>query len=389
MEKRLENNSHTKLYFGTWNRKSPFFKSTQKYGAKAYDIYCHMYLPIYYDDPIKEYLALINDVTLWDVSVERIVEITGPDASEFTNSLTCRDLSKCAVGQGKYMLVTSPNGGIVNDPVLLRLGENQWWMALANNDAGLYALGAAINSGLKVKVIEPEVYPLQVQGPKSLKVMKLLFGDKILQVRYYWTLETDLDGIPVVISRTGWTGEMGYEIYLRDPSRGNELWERIMEAGKPYNIRPIAPCEARKIEAGIMNHGQSMNIENNPYEITGFERLVEDQSTDYIGKDALKKIKEEGVKKRLVGIKVELERTALWMEDAWPVIKEGKQIGKITDLAWSPRLKQNIGYVWVPTSFSEPGVELEIQSTDGKLKGVVTKIPFIDPEKKVPSQNII
>ena len=389
MEKRLENNSHTKLYFGTWNRKSPFFKSTQKYGAKAYDIYCHMYLPIYYDDPIKEYWALINDVTLWDVSVERIVEITGPDASEFTNSLTCRDLSKCAVGQGKYMLVTSPNGGIVNDPVLLRLGENQWWMALANNDAGLYALGAAINSGLKVKVIEPEVYPLQVQGPKSLKVMKLLFGDKILQVRYYWTLETDLDGIPVVISRTGWTGEMGYEIYLRDPSRGNELWERIMEAGKPYNIRPIAPCEARKIEAGIMNHGQSMNIENNPYEIMGFERLVEDQSSDYIGKKALEKIKEGGVKKRLVGIKVELERTALSMEDAWPVYKEGKQIGKITDLAWSPRLKQNIGYVWVPTSFSEPGVELEIQSTDGKLKGVVTKIPFIDPEKKVPSQNII
>jgi aminomethyltransferase len=182
---------------------------------------------------------------------------------------------------------------------------------------------------------------------------------------------------------------MGYEIYLRDPSRGNELWERIMEAGKPYNIRPIAPCEARKIEAGIMNHGQSMNIENNPYEIMGFERLVEDQSSDYIGKKALEKIKEEGVKKRLVGIKVELERTALWMEDAWPVYKEGKQIGKITDLAWSPRLKQNIGYVWVPTSFSEPGVELEIQSTDGKLKGVVTKIPFIDPEKKVPSQNII
>ena len=133
MEKRLENNSYTKLYFGTWNRKSPFFQSTQKYGAKAYDIYCHMYLPIYYDDPVKEYWALVNDVTLWDVSVERIVEITGPDASEFTNYLTCRDLTKCAVGQGKYMLVTAPDGGIVNDPVLMRIGENQWWMALANN----------------------------------------------------------------------------------------------------------------------------------------------------------------------------------------------------------------------------------------------------------------
>ena len=389
METRLENNKYTKLYFGTWNRKSPFFKSTQKYGAKAYDIYCHMYLPIYYDDPVKEYWALVNDVTLWDVSVERIVEITGTDASTFTNSLTCRDLTKCAVGQGKYMLVTAPNGGIVNDPVLLRIGENQWWMALANNDAGLYALGAAINSGLKVNVREPEVYPVQLQGPKSINVMQTLFGEKILKVRYYWTLETNLDGIPVVISRTGWTGEMGYEIYLRDPSRGNELWERIMEAGKKYNIRPIAPCEPRKIEAGIMNHGQSMNLENNPYEIMGLERLVEDQNSDYIGKEALAKIKQEGVKKRLVGIKVELERTALWMEDAWPVYKDGKQVGKITDLAWSPRLKQNIGYVWVPTDLSQSGVKLEIQSPDGKLEGLTSNIPFIDPQKKVPAQQLV
>ena len=323
-----------------------------------------------------------------DVSVERIVEISGPDASEFTNTLTCRDLTKCAVGQGKYMLITSPDGGIVNDPVLLRIGENQWWMALANNDAGLYALGVAINSGLRVKVTEPEVYPVQVQGPKSINVMQKLFGDKILQVRYYWTLETNLDGIPVVISRTGWTGEMGYEIYLRDPSRGNELWERIMAAGKPYNIRPIAPCEARKIEAGILNHGQSMNIENNPYQIMGFERLVEEQGNDYIGKEALKKIKQEGVKKRLVGIKVELERTALWMEDAWAVYKNDEKIGKITDLAWSPRLNQNIGYVWLPTTFSNPGVEVEIKSSEGMLKGTTADIPFIDPKKEVPAQKL-
>jgi aminomethyltransferase len=181
---------------------------------------------------------------------------------------------------------------------------------------------------------------------------------------------------------------MGYEIYLRDPSRGNELWERIMEAGKPHNIRVIAPCEARKIEAGIMNHGQDMTIANNPYEIMGFERLVEDQSAEYIGKQALAKIKQEGVKKRLVGIKVEMERTVLWIEEAWPVHKDGKQIGKITDLAWSPRLKQNIGYVWVQSEYSSPGIEMEIQSTDGTLKGVTTKIPFIDPKKKTPSAKL-
>ena len=135
--------------------------------ASAYDIYNHMYLPGYYADPVEEYWALLNDVTVWDVSVERIVEITGPDASAFTNLLTCRDLTKCAVGQGKYVLITADDGGIVNDPVLLRVEENRWWLALADSDAGLYARGVAVNSGMDVKVREPEVYPIQVQGPKS------------------------------------------------------------------------------------------------------------------------------------------------------------------------------------------------------------------------------
>jgi aminomethyltransferase len=150
----------------------------------------------------------------------------------------------------------------------------------------------------------------------------------------------------------------------------------------------IAPCEARKIEAGIMNHGQDMTIKNNPYQIMGLERLVEDQSADFIGKEALAKIKQEGIQNKLIGIKVEMVRTVLWIEDSWPVHKKGKQIGKITSLAWSPRLEQNIGYVWVPTDFSEPGIELEIQSTEGTLKGITTKIPFIDSKKKVPSQKI-
>ena len=138
------------LYFGPWYRRSPFFEKTLEAGCSAYDIYNHMYLPGYYADPVEEYWALLNDVTVWDVSVERIVEITGPDASAFTNSLTCRDLTKCAVGQGKYVLITAEDGGIVNDPVLLRVEENRWWLALADSDAGLWARGVAINSGLDV-----------------------------------------------------------------------------------------------------------------------------------------------------------------------------------------------------------------------------------------------
>ena len=246
------------LYFGPWYRRSPFFEKTLEAGCSAYDIYNHMYLPGYYADPIEEYWALLNDVTVWDVAVERIVEITGPDASAFTNSLTCRDLTTCAVGQGKYMIVTAEDGGIVNDPVLLRVEADRWWMALADSDAGLWARGVAIHTGLDVTVREPEVYPIQVQGPKSRDTMRTVFGPPIDDIKYYWTLTTEVDGIPVVISRTGWTGEVGYEIYLRDPSRGGDLWDRVMEAGKPHKIRPIAPCEARRIEAGIFNYGSDI-----------------------------------------------------------------------------------------------------------------------------------
>jgi glycine cleavage system aminomethyltransferase T len=198
------------LYFGPWYRRSPFFEKTLEAGCSAYDIYNHMYLPGYYGDPVEEYWGLLNDVTLWDVSVERIVEISGPDSSAFINTLTCRDLTTCAVGQGKYVLITADDGGIVNDPVLLRVEADRWWLALADSDAGLWARGVAINSGMDVKVREPEVYPVQVQGPRSKDTLVTLFGPEILDIKYYWTLTTELDGIPVVISRTGWTGEVGY-----------------------------------------------------------------------------------------------------------------------------------------------------------------------------------
>ena len=200
------------------------------------------------------------------------------------------------------MLITAEDGGIINDPVLSRIGENRWWLALADSDAGLWARGVAINSGLDVTVREPEIYPVQVQGPKSKDVMKALFGESILDIRYYWNREADLDGIPVVICRTGYTGEVGYEIYLQDPWGGHTLWSRIMEAGEPYNIRPAAPCQARRVEAGIFSYGADMTVQNNPFEITGLERLVEDQAADYIGKEALMRIKAEGVKRKLVGI---------------------------------------------------------------------------------------
>jgi glycine cleavage system aminomethyltransferase T len=373
------------LYFGPWYRRSPFFEKTLEAGCSAYDIYNHMYLPGYYADPIEEYWALLTGVTVWDVSVERIVEITGPDATAFTNLLTCRDLTKCAVGQGKYMIVTAEDGGIVNDPVLLRIEEDRWWMALADSDAGLWARGVATHAGMDVTVREPEVYPVQVQGPKSRDVMRAIFGPAIDDIKYYWTLTTEVDAIPVVISRTGWTGEVGYEVYLRDPSRGGDLWDRLMEAGKPHDIRPIAPCEARRIEAGIFNYGSDMTINDTPFHVMGLERLVETQDADYIGKAALEEIRSAGVDRKLVGIEVAGDALPFELSRKCDALSNGEPVGTVTDLIWSPRLDKNIGYVWVPIGLAGPGNALEIVAPDGGIWPATTAaIPFLDPKKSVP-----
>ncbi len=374
------------LFFGPWYRKTPFTDATRRYGCTGYDIYNHTYLPAYYDDPETEYWALVNDVTIWDVGCERIVEISGPDASDFINVLTCRDLTKCAVGQCKYMPVIAPDGGIVNDPVMLRIAEDRWWMALADSDAGLFAMGVAANSGKDVTISHPQIYPIQVQGPKSKDTLRSLFGDEISSLQYYWCREAELDGIPVVISRTGWTAVVGYEIYLTDPSRGDDLWEKVIAAGKLYDIRPIAPSEARRIEAGIFNYGSDITLENNPYEVMGMGRLVEEQQADYLGKAALERIRREGVKRSLVGIEIEAPQLRAELVEYWPVSRDGKTVGHVTDAIWSPRLERNIGYVWVPTELSEPGVELQVQMPGGVATGRTAAIPFVDPKKRTPAR---
>src|SRR5882672_2793212 len=310
-------------------RRTPFFEATQRYGAKAYTVYNHMLFPIRYAELEEEYWHLIHHVTLWDVSVERQVEITGPDALTLANRLTPRDLKKCAVGQGKYVAITADDGGIINDPVLLRLGENHFWLALADSDVLLWARGAALDSGLKVQITEPDVSPLQIQGPKAKQVVQTLFGDRVLDLPYYYFIETKLDGIPVVVTRTGWTGEVGYEVYLRDGSRGDDLWERIMKAGKPHDIRPTGPSDIRRIEAGILNWGADMTLVNNVYEV-GLGWLVdEDKADPYIGREALRLIKGAGPTRRLAG--VEIGGDAIQFNSSkWPVKADGQVVGTIT-----------------------------------------------------------
>ena len=376
------------LYFGPWYRKSPFFEATLRYGCKAYDIYNHMYLPGYYDDPITEYWHLLNHVTVWDVAVERIIEISGPDAFKLTNLLTCRDLTKCAVGQGKYAPIIAADGGIVNDPVLLRVDENRFWLALADSDALLYVAGVAAGRGMDVTIREADVAPMQIQGPRSKDVIGALFGDAVRDLRYYWCAEAEVAGIPVVVSRTGWTGEVGYEIYLRDTSLGDDLWEAVRQAGEPFGIRAIAPSEARRIEAGIFNYGSDMRIDDTPFHVSGLEKFVElDQAQDFMGKAALARLAEMGVERKLVGIDIGgdpmTDEGAL--NDVWPVhAPGGERIGRVTAGAWSPRLERNVGFAWVPRTHMTAGTELELADPRGARTATVTTLPFVDPNKDTP-----
>ncbi|MGH8732608.1 MAG: glycine cleavage T C-terminal barrel domain-containing protein [Burkholderiales bacterium] len=359
-------------------KRSPYFAATQKAGCRGYTVYNHMLLPIRYGSFEAEYRRLLADVTLWDVSVERNVEIAGRDGLKFAELLTPRDLSKCRVGEGRYVLITDDAGGIVNDPVLLRIEENRFWLACADSDVLLWAKGVARNSGMQVELRELDVAPLQIQGPKSRDLVRDLFGDATLELKYYQFINTRLGNIPVIVTRTGWTGELGYELYLLDPARGVDLWNRVLKAGRKYKIAPTGPSDIRRIEAGILNYGIDMTLENNPYEV-GLERLVNlDKPAEFIGRDALRRIQKEGVKKKLVG--VEISGKAMDMNMTRYPVKGG---GFVTSCVYSPRLKKNIGYAMVPGEYCAQGTRLKVQAPGGQRNAVVVPMPFIDPKKAI------
>ena len=278
--------------------KSPYFYGSRRHGVQKYSVYNHHYHPRYYRDPVEEYWQLLEGVTpLGRRGAERQVEITGPDAFEFTNMLTPRNLNKCAVGQCKYAFITNAEGGIINDPVLLRLDENHFWLSLADSDVLLWAQGLAYNMGLNVEIKEPDVGPMQVQGPKSREVMTDLFGEEILQVPYYYMVHRELDGMELVISRTGYSGELGYELYLKNASRdGLKLWDRMLQAGEPHGISPIRTMPHPQDRGRHPGPGLRHVVRHQPYEVGyGYKWMVElEQEQDFVGREALKRISEEG-----------------------------------------------------------------------------------------------
>ena len=371
--------------FGTQIRKSPFFNSTVKWGATGFSVYNHMYIPRDFGSPEKNFWNLIEKAILCDVAVERQVEITGPDAFKFVQLLTPRDLSKLAIGQCKYVLIVNNDGGILNDPVLLRLAENHFWLSLADSDILLWAQGVAVNSGLNVNISEPDVSPLQLQGPISGKIMVKLFGEDIKDLKYYWFKEYELDGIPLIVSRTGWSSEFGYEIFLRDGSKGNDLYEKIMNAGKEFGLQPGHTSSIRRIEGAMLSYHADADINTNPFEL-GLDRLIDlDSDINYIGKKALKKIKQEGIKRKQVGLVLDCEPLKGPNTTFWSILNDQKKIGKVTSAVYSPRLKKNIALAMIEIDHSDIGNKFKVFTNDEEIDSTVVEKPFYDPKKKIAS----
>ena len=378
-------NTDKNFGFGTQIRKSPFFDATVRWGATGFSVYNHMYIPRDFGDPEKNFWNLVNDAILCDVAVERQVEITGPDAFHFIQLLTPRDLSKLSIGQCKYVLITNEKGGILNDPVLLRLGENHFWLSLSDSDILLWAQGVAVNSGLNVSIEEPDVSPLQLQGPKSREIMVKLFGENIRDLKYYWLKELELDGIPLVVSRTGWSTELGYELFLRDGTQGDRLWEMIMMAGNEYGLQPGHTSSIRRIEGGMLSYHADADIHTNPFEM-GLERLVSlDSDINFIGKKALIEIQNKGIKRQQIGLEIEGDSLTGPNTTFWEIFCDDKIIGKVTSAVFSPRLEKNIALAMVDKNFTKIGLKLSVKINGVLRDSIIVEKPFFDPKKALPS----
>jgi aminomethyltransferase len=369
--------------FGTQIRKSPFFEATVKWGAKAFSVYNHMYIPRDFGDPEQNFWNLIETAILCDVAVERQVQITGKDASKFVQFLTPRNLSNMSVGQCKYILITNSKGGIINDPILLRLEENKYWISLADSDVLLWAQGLAVNSKFEVDISEPDVSPLQLQGPRSQDILAKILGEDIRELKYYWLRKAKLKGMELIVSRTGWSSELGYEIYLQDSSRGNELWEIIMAAGQKFGLQPGHTSTIRRIEGGMLSYHADMDLNTNPFEL-GMDRLVDlDVPHDFVGKSALEEIKRNGVSRKQVGLIIDGERLQMPNTKFWPLSVGGENVGKVTSAVYSPRLKKNIALGIISDQFNEIGRTLKVRIQDQMRNAEVTQKPFYDPKKQI------
>jgi len=357
-------------------RKSPFFDATVADGVKSFSVYNHMFAPAHFGDPEGEYRALLDKVVMWDVACERQVQLAGPDAEQLLRYLTPRDISGTAVGQGKYVPICDHDGNLINDPVLLKLSDDCFWLSIADSDILLWAKGIAAERGLDVRVTEPDVSPLAVQGPRADDVVADLFGDWVRELKYFWFRETELGDIPILLARSGWSKQGGMELYLRDARRGTELYDRVKEAGAPYGIVPGAPSDVERVESGLLSYGSDARFGVNPFE-AGLGAFVDlERADDFVGKAALQRIAKEGAQRRRAGFVIGGGRIS-GISERHDVYLGEQVVGTVTEAVYSPRLDKNIAVGLLASDIVNEEQRLETDFGEGRQSVSVVPLPFL------------
>ena len=357
-------------------RPSPFYQSAVAEGMTAASIYNRMIMPTSYGNPEEEYWRLINGVSQWDVGVERQVQLHGPDAGRLAQILSPRDLSNCKVGQGKYVPLCNHRGTLINDPIILKLADDLYWLSIADSDIWFWAGAIAAERGLNVAVSEPDVSPMAIQGPMAENVVAQVCGDWVRGLKYFWFRETEIAGIPVAVQRSGWSKQGGFEIYLRDGTKGTQLWNIFREAGKPWGIGPGAPATAERTESGLVSVGGDTDDTTNPFEVR-LEKYVDlDVGDDVVGIAALRQIKAAGVKRHQLGLILDGTHPAPLGFRREDIRHNGKSVGMMTNCVWSPRMKANIGYALISVE-TGAGETVQVIRDSGPVEARPVDLPFL------------
>lgn len=357
-------------------RPSPFFASVVAEGMVAANVYNRMIMPTSFGNPEAEYWRLINGVSQWDVGVERQVQLKGPDAGKLAQILSPRDLSTCKVGQGKYVPLCNHRGTIINDPILLKLADDLYWFSIADSDIWFWASAIAAERGLNVEISEPDVSPMALQGPKAEDVVAHVLGDWVRALKYFWFKETEIEGIPVAVQRSGWSKQGGFEIYLKDGGKGTKLWNIFKEAGKPWGIGPGAPATPERVESGLVSVGGDTDDDTNPFEVRLGKYVDLDVADDVVGIQALRRIKADGIKRHQLGLVLDGDKPAPLGFNLENISYGDKMVGKMTNCVWSPRMKENIGYALISSSV-QAGQTVTVNRATGPCSARLVELPFL------------
>lgn len=367
-----------KIWSNTRVRSTPFTSRIEAYGVKAYTVYNHMLLPLEFVSIVDDYWHLKEHVQLWDVSCQRQVEIAGPDAARLVQMMTPRNLSKSKVGRCYYAPLVDHRGGLLNDPVITKLADDRYWLSIADSDVALWAKGLAHGLGLTVDIFEPDVNPLAVQGPKADVLMKRVFGDAVADIAFFGFAHLDFAGHPMLVARTGWSKQGGFEIYVDRTDLAGPLWDALDEAGRDLEVRPGCPNLIERIEGGLISYGGDATVDDSPLQCRLEQYCHLDADIDVIGLDALRAERDRGVTRAITGLFLDADRLAP-VRTRWTVTRDGTRVGDLTSATISPRFGRGVALAMLDHSCWEPGTSLQVSTPDGPVTAAVTNVPFTEP----------